>query len=271
LDRSVACTSDAECPACIPGKGGGVTATPAASADGEDLYMASVGCLSFPSIGNSESIFKLDAATGSIDWVHRTQSTEQFQSFVGGPTYHDYGFLNGPILATVDNGTVPVAVAGNKDGTIYAVNQVTGLLEWSNVLAPPPVFAGFGLFNGAVAYEAATDQFFASLYDINTYPSGNDDVLSFGGADGVTGWSDNMGTSWSSPTVANGLLFTGNLGASAVLAYDTTVGTQLAALPVPAGNVIGGTAIDNGVLYVPYGNIFGTQGGIVAYELPAAP
>lgn len=34
--------------------------------------MASVGCLSRPSIGNSDSIFKLDAATGALDWVYRT-------------------------------------------------------------------------------------------------------------------------------------------------------------------------------------------------------
>src|SRR5205085_3893016 len=96
LERSITCTTNADCPACIPGVGGGVTATPAVSADGNDVYMASVGCLSRPSIGNSDSIFRLDAATGAIDWVYRTESTEQFQSFPGGPTYHDYGFLNGP-------------------------------------------------------------------------------------------------------------------------------------------------------------------------------
>jgi|GEM_PF-1502023 len=269
LDRSVSCTSDAECPACIPGKGGGVTATAAASADGNDIYMASVGCLSFPSIGNSDSMFRLDAATGGIEWVYRTEAPEQFQSFPGGPTYHDYGFLNGPVLATVDGGTVPVAVAGGKDGTLYAVNQVTGLLEWSNVLAVAPTFAGFGLFNGAVAYEADTDQFFAALYDIDTYPSTNDHLLSFGGADGVTGWSDQIGAGWSSPTVANGVLYTGNLADPSL--YDTTLGTQQVELPVTAGNAIGGAAIENGVVYVPYGNVFGNQGGIIAYELPAAP
>jgi len=232
--------------------------------------MGSVGCLSFPSIGNSDAMFKLDAATGNVEWVYRTQSTEQFQSFVDGPTYHDYGFLNGPILANVDGGTVPVAVGGGKDGTLYAVNQLTGLLEWSNVLAPAPVFAGFGLFNGSVAYEAATDQFFASLYDIDTYSDLSDKLLSFGGADGVTGWSDQHGASWSSPTIANGVLYTGNLAESSLFAHDTTTGVEEADLTLPSGNAIGGAAIDNGVIYIPYTAVPG-NGGVVAYELPAAP
>lgn len=270
LERSISCSSDAECPACIPGKGGGVTATAAASADGNDVYMASVGCLSYPSIGNSDSIFKLDAATGAVDWVYRTEAPEQFQSFVGGPTYHDYGFLNGPILATV-GGSTPVAVAGGKDGTLYAVNQSTGLLEWSNVLAAPPTFAGFGLFNGAVAYEPGTDQFFAALYSISTYPGASDHLLSFAGADGTTGWSDQIGSSWSSPTIANGLLYVGNLADPTLFAYDTTLGTLEAELAVPGGNVLGGAAIENGVVYIPFGSVGGNTGGVVAYELPALP
>ena len=73
----------------MPAKGGGITATPAASADGEDLYVASVGCLSFPSVGNSDSMFKMDAATGAIDWVYRSRTTEQFTTFPGGPTYRE--------------------------------------------------------------------------------------------------------------------------------------------------------------------------------------
>lgn len=272
LDRDVACSVDADCPACVPGKGGGITATPAASADGEDLYVASVGCLSFPSIGNSDSMFKMDAATGAIDWVYRSRTTEQFTSFPGGPTYQDYGFLNGPILAEVDGGTTPVAVAGGKDGTLYAVDQTTGLIVWTNEVAPPPSFAGFGLFNASVAYEAATDQFFAALFDIDTYPGTSDELLSFAGVDGVTGWSYKLGNSWNSATIANGVIYTANLASSDFQAFDTTTGAQLATYAVPGGNVMGGVAVENGVVYAPFGNVFGPgQAGVVAYELPAAP
>jgi outer membrane protein assembly factor BamB len=275
-DRGVSCTTDADCPACIPGKGGGVTATAAASADGNAIYMASVGCLSFPSIGNSDSMFKLDAATGAIDWVFRTEAPEQFQSFpIGnGPTYHDYGFLNGPILAAVSDGmsgTVPVAVAGGKDGTLYAVSQSSGLLEWSNVVAPAPTFAGFGLFNGSVAYEAASDRFFAALYNIDTYPGANDRMLSFNGVDGATDWTADIGQSWSSPTVANGLVYTGTLADDSLFVFNSTTGALEHTLNAPSGNVMGGAAIDNGVVYMPYGDVFAFNlgaGGILAFALP---
>jgi outer membrane protein assembly factor BamB len=280
LERSITCSSNADCPACIPGVGGGVTATAAASSDGKDIYMASVGCLSRPSIGYSDSMFKLDAETGAIEWAYRTESVEQFQSFPFGPTYHDYGFLNGPILATV-GGTTPVAVGGGKDGTLYAVNQETGLLEWSNPLAVAPTFAGFGLFNGALAYDSNTDQFFAALYDTDSWPSSNDHMYAFSGVDGTTAWSEMPGganQSWSSVTVANGIVYAGQTSNDEVYAFDVSTGTLLHTIPQLSLTdnlmVTGGAALENGVLYVPYGNIFGgsgTQGAIVAYSLPEAP
>jgi outer membrane protein assembly factor BamB len=271
LERSISCTADADCPACVPGVGGGVTATPAASADGTSIYMASVGCLSRPSIGNSDSIFKLDAATGDIVWAYRTESIEQFQSFEGGPTYHDYGFLNGPILT--DNGT-PLAVAGGKDGAIYAVNQETGALEWSNVISAPPTFAGFGLFNGADAYDAETDQFFAALDGSTTYATSNDHLISFNGADGTTGWSELPGSSnasWSSLTLANDVLYAGTNAHSRLDAYNKATGAFIASLNVPSGQVYGGAAVENGVIYIPFGNIISGDGGVIAYQLPTAP
>lgn len=278
LDRSKSCATDADCPACVPGVGGGVTATAAVSADGNDVYMASVGCLSRPSIGNSDSIFKLDAATGTIDWVYRTQSTEQYQSFPGGPTYHDYGFLNGPILADVSDGgsgTVPVAVGGGKDGAIYAINQDTGALHWVNALASAPAFAGFGLFNGALAYDASVDRFYAFLYDIDTYPNSSDHLMAFDGVDGSIAWSGAPNqTSWSSVTVTGDILWAANLADEQITAWNKSTGASLAVLPVPNGQVSGGVAVDNGVVYVPFGNIFGggnPVGGVIAYTLPPAP
>jgi len=280
LERSISCSTNTDCPACIPGVGGGVTATPAVSPDGNNVYMASVGCLSRPSIGNSDSIFKLDASDGSIDWVYRTEAPEQFQSFPGGPTYHDYGFLNGPILATVTGGAA-VAVAGGKDGTLYAIDQTTGLLEWSNPLAVAPTFAGFGLFNGSLAYDAATDKFFGALFDIDTYASAGPHVLAFLGETGAADWTGMNGSgnvSWSSLTVANDLVYVGRVADDEFYAFNTADGTLEFTFPPPPplamvdGMMItGGAALENGVIYIPYGNIFGgggKQGAVVAFTLP---
>jgi outer membrane protein assembly factor BamB len=280
LDRSTACNVDTDCPACVAAVGGGITATAAVSPDAEDVYMASVGCLSFPSVGNSDSIFKLDAATGAVDWVHRTRTIEPFKSFgVNGPSYQDYGFLNGPVLAEVDDGiggTVAVAIGGSKDGTLYAVDQATGAAVWTNELAPAPTFAAFGLFNGAIAF--ANGDIYAALYEFTGWPGSNDHLYAFsgldggdgaGGGDGTALWSAQIGTSWGDTTVSNGIVWAGNTGTSDFYAYDAATGALLNTLQVSNGIVTGGAAVENGVIYVPYGSIFGgSGGGVIAYELP---
>ena len=80
-DTAIACTDNAECPnggMCIAGRGGGVTATPAVDQSGEVVYMNTVGCYTYPSIGDSDTIFKIDAASGDILWKNRVQPPEQF-------------------------------------------------------------------------------------------------------------------------------------------------------------------------------------------------
>src|SRR5262249_22485678 len=66
-DTAIACTSDADCSAggsCVEGLGAGVTATVSSSPDGTAIYANTVGCFTHPSIGDSDSMMKLDAATG---------------------------------------------------------------------------------------------------------------------------------------------------------------------------------------------------------------
>jgi len=267
LARSLACNVDADCPSCVAAIGGGITATAAVDESGESVYAAAVGCLSYPSVGSSDSIFKIDAATGAIIWTFRTRTSEQFAD---GPSYQDYGFLNGPILADVDDGlggTIRVAAAGGKDGTIYAVDEASGLALWSNELVTPPDFAAFGLFNGAVAYSQGN--FYASLFSFNGWPSSNDHLYSFNGQDGAVAWTDQIGASWGDSTVVNGVLYVGTQSGPTLYAYDAASGTLLRTFTVPGGTVTGGVAVENGVLYVPYGDVFGSNsGGVIAFGLP---
>ncbi|MFT4570822.1 MAG: outer membrane protein assembly factor BamB [Hyphomicrobiaceae bacterium] len=255
---STECTTDADCPSCVEISGGGVTAAPAVSADGETVYVVTVGCLSEPSVGLSDSIIALDANTGAMTWVNRTQSVEQV---IDGPPYQDFGFLNGPILASVADGgggEVAVVAAGSKDGTLYAVDQATGALVWSREVAPAPDFAGFGLFNGAVGFSGGN--FFAALYEFTGWPGSNDHAFAFSGEDGATVWSDQIGTSWGDVTIAGGVMYTGNVGASEFYAYDAATGVLLATLDVP-NSVAGGAAVVDNQLVVPFG-ILGAPGGV---------
>ena len=187
-DTAIECTLDAECPnsgTCIKGIGGGVTATPTTDPTGEWVYMNTVGCYTFPSIGESDSVFKIRASDGHVEWRHRVNDPEQFSACestgadcrdstdCGGgactekAAWHDFGFLNGPLRIEVPdgNGTKVLIVSGSKNGTLYAFDEATGDYVWTNVVRATPIspgFAGFGLFNGAITH--ADGKIFAALY-----------------------------------------------------------------------------------------------------------
>src|SRR5262249_42606667 len=178
-DTSIACTSDADCGTgtCVEARGAGVTATVATDPSGTFVYANTVGCFTFPSVGDEDSILKVDAATGSVVWKTRVDPPEQFGTcasdhsiecgdsadcaFVAAhrpppPSHPAFGSLNGPRLGQADDGlggTRELVVSGSKDGSLYARTPADGSEVWTRAVAPKPVtpaFAGFGLFNGAI-------------------------------------------------------------------------------------------------------------------------
>ncbi len=266
-DTTVECTTNADCGGtCVPGIGGGVTTTPSTSSDGETVYFVSVGCFTSPSIGNSDAFFSVDAASGAVNWIHRTQFVEQYAD---GPPYNDYGFLNGPMLVTVDDGmagTQDLLVAGSKDGSLYAVDPDTGAPVWTEVVQPAADFAGFGLFNGAIGFEDG--DIFAALYQqINEIGGPLDRLWSFSGTDGLSNWSAREDEfTWAHVALANGVLFVGAT-ANVLEVYDAATGTLLNTLGGFSARVVGGASISDGTLYVPYG-VTGNTGGVMAFALP---
>jgi outer membrane protein assembly factor BamB len=293
-DTAIACASDADCGGgtCVQARGAGVTATVAVDPDGSAVYMNTVGCFTFPSVGDSDSIFKLDAATGAVLWKTRVTPPEQFGAcagdgavdcrgladcaFVGGPCntkafYHDFGFLNGPIVAQADDGmggTRELIVSGSKDGSLYARDPATGSAVWTRVVAPvptTPAFAGFGLFDGGVGFAA--DRFFAALYDhVPPLTMPPKHLMAFSAVDGSTAWEDEIGLSWSNVGIGGGLLLTGTLAASSVYVYDAATGVRLATLGLPATSVAGPVIVD-GTVYLGYG-LGSAVGGVRAFTLP---
>ncbi len=269
-DTTVACTSAADCGGaeCVPGIGGGVTATVAVDPAGDTVYMGSVGCYTSPSIGNSDALFALDAATGAQRWLYRTRSTEQFKSGAR-PFYQDFGFLNGPLLVDASDGaggTRRLVVGPSKDGTIYALDPASGALVWSYSLVPNPVFAGFGLFNAATAW--ANDTLYASLYEtiIPPWPKTEDHLYAFSGLDGTPRWSAQIDPAWGSVAVAGGLVFVGTntttsqTGASEFYVHDATTGARLKTISTPRA-VWSGASVVDGRVYVGHG------GGVLALRV----
>lgn len=289
-DTSVTCATSADCGlgTCVDGRGSGITASPAVDPTGESIYVNTVGCYTYPSIGNSDSILKLDAASGAILWASRLNEPEQFgacsvdpsidcgdASFCPGGTcdpkanYHDFGFINGPLLVEAPDpqgGFRTLVVSGSKDGSLYALDPDSGSLVWQNAVQAEPVtpeFAGFGLFNGAVGY--ADERFHAALFQMATSQPQPEHLMAFHATDGTTDWDEEIGVSWGHIGLAGGVVWTGTQGQSALLGYDAATGAAVATLPMP-GPLTSGPSIVDGTLYVGFG-VFG-PGGVRAFELP---
>ncbi len=317
-DTRIACTSNADCDGgtCVDARGAGVTASPLADSTGRYVYMNTVGCYTFPSVGDSDSVFKIDAATGEVIWKTRVDPPEQFGFCerdpaldcgtdamcvpVGGGctipkrAYHDFGFLNGPLLVEVDDGdgTRTLVISGSKNGTLYALDEETGGIAWTNEVQPKPVtpgFAGFGLFNGAIAH--ADGRIYAALgslvparvcaHDTTRGCRADSDcagalclpapdhLMAFDARDGSIVWSANdNGPSWAHVAVWDGVLYSGAGtlagGPEKLFAYDATDGTLLADFPMPETVISRPTVAGNSV-YVGYG--IAVPGGIQAFSL----
>ncbi len=291
-DTATVCTVDSDCPAggaCIDGIGAGVTATVSTDPTGAFVYMNTVGCYTYPSIGDSDSILKLDASTGAVVWRTRVDPLEEFGACSNDASidcgfdaecgasstcdpkafYHDFGALNGPTPVAVGapvNKTL--LITGSKNGTLYALDEATGAIEWFNEVAPKPVtpaFAAFGLFNGPLAI--ANGRVHATLYDFSpsiTPPP--DHIHTFDVTDGTVLWTDDAGLSWSGVGEANGVVYSGSQVASVLTVNDAATGARLHQILLP-NNSTSVATIDGNSLYVGYG-VFAGAGGVQAYELP---
>jgi outer membrane protein assembly factor BamB len=324
-NTAIECTMDSDCPSpsagvCALGVGAGVTATPTVDPAGTFVYMNTVGCYTFPSIGESDSMFKIDAATGDVIWRNRVNAPEQFGTcvdpvdgnsgvdcgvdadcaLVGGTcvkksAYHDFGFLNGPLRIEVPDGmggTKTLIVSGSKNGTLYAFEEATGQIAWTNVVRATPIspgFAGFGLFNGAIAH--ADGRIFAAINVLapprvcsndaqrrcqsdpecengGTCPPEPKHLMAFDATTGATVWSDEIGRSWSHVAVVNGVVYAGTNATdpgtdeSWIYAYDAASGQRLATFTIPMVSAAR-AAVQGNALYVSYGLLGG--GGIAAF------
>jgi polyvinyl alcohol dehydrogenase (cytochrome) len=303
-DTSVVCESSADCPQggeCLIARGAGITAAPAVNRDGSVVYANTVGCYTFPSLGDSDSILAFDAASGDPLWKRRVQPPEQFGTCSNDRTiecgsdsfcsdggvcetkrfYHDFGFLNGPLVVDVEGREL--VASGSKDGTLYALDAANGEIVWSNEIVDTPVtpgFAGWGLFNGAVGY--AEGRFYAALHNVISPHGDIDRLQAFAVDDGQAVWSEPFPLSWGDMTVANGVLYVGDCGSNTVCnaafscegidcpigyyyVYDARRGRHIKTIEMPAP-VAGGAAIVDGTVYVPYG-LFSAQGGVIAFSV----
>jgi outer membrane protein assembly factor BamB len=289
-DTQVECTTSADCPfdgACLPGLGAAITATVAIDPTGTQVYMNTVGSQKFPSIGDSDSMLRFDAATGALVWRNRVTPPEQFGyceadtalecgtgSACGafGPCvtkafYHDFGFLNGPMLVEDTSGR-PLVVSGSKDGSLYAFDPDTGDVVWREEILPVPVspsFAAWGLFNGAIGF--ADGLVYGALYGhLSSATEPADHLKAFDVDDGAVVWEDDIGPSWGGIALAGGVVYAGTQASDEFFAYDAATGARLRSFAMST-NVAGAATVVGDTLFIPYGSL-GAGGGVQAWRLP---
>lgn len=292
-DTTRECASDDECDGgtCIEAIGAGVTAMPAPDAAGEFVYVNTVGCYTYPSVGDSDAMMKLDAETGETIWLNRVDEPEQFGFCTDDPpvecstnlmctgtggacqekgVYHDFGFLNGPLLIEVPGVTGPttLVVSGSKNGTLYAFDPDDGEIVWTNEIAPKPVspgFAAWGLFNGALGYDG--DRIYAALHGLTPDPDPDrENLQAYDPRDGSTVWTAPFEQSWAHAGVGQGIVVSGSNAEAAFFCHDARTGRRLASFPLPA-TTVSRAAIVGDRLYIGYG-ITTNAGGVRAYALP---
>ena len=166
-----------------------------------------------------DNVYALSASTGALVWSYTT----------GG------GVSSSPAVA---NGTVFV---GSDDGYVYALSAATGSVTWSYRVGgvgelSPAVDDGV-VFVGGWSYSKAPAYGHAKLYALDASTGAPKWVQKFG-----------SGPAYSSPAVANGVVYIGRLDGT-VLALDAATGdTDWSYLT--GGDVYSSPAIADGTVYV---------------------
>ncbi|MET0343935.1 MAG: PQQ-binding-like beta-propeller repeat protein [Polyangiales bacterium] len=290
-DTSVECSADADCPGggkCESAVGGSVSAGFTFDPDGKSMYVNTVGCYTFPQVGDTNAMMKLDAKTGAVKWLRRFSENEQFnycrgsskecrtasdcsggEACVPKTNYYDFGFINAPLLIDAQDGKGgkrKLLVSGEKSGQLIALHADSGEVAWINRVLPiprSPGFASYGLFNGKLGY--ADGKIFAALYELSpTPPPAPDHLTAFSEVDGKIAWADDIGRSWSSLTVHDGVVYAGTQTAPELYAYNTRSGARLATYKLPFNTAAPGLVADD-MLFIGYGVYFG--GGLRAFHI----
>jgi polyvinyl alcohol dehydrogenase (cytochrome) len=125
------------------------------------LYVGTGEANSGPAHPNTDALLSFDLDTGKIVWAHQATSNDVYNSgcFPGretskncsGPTvYRDVDFGASTIFATAPNGK-DLVLAGQKSGSVWAMNPDNGEVVWRNAL-------GHGTAMGGVHWGIAADE-----------------------------------------------------------------------------------------------------------------
>jgi len=236
----------------------------------------------------TDSIVKLNAATGKIEWYYQLTPHALCDWDLQGP----------PLL--IEAGGRSLVVAAGKGGIVIAVDRETGKLVWkrpvgihnghdqdgleamkgnlSNLTIPLNVYPGA---RGGVPAPASTDgeRIFVPVVNNSTTLVSQEggvpgqaftgEIVALDAADGTIDWKHSFRSATMGATSAVNNLVFGTELTGRLFALDGKTGKQVWEIGLPAGT-LAGLAFSTNTLIAPAGNTLGGSGGtpeIVAYKL----
>lgn len=126
-----------------------VWTTPTIDVERQRIYVGTGENTSTPATELSDAIIALDMKTGAIEWVFQATRDDAYNNACGfrrGPNCPkedgpDFDFGAAPVLADLPRGG-QILVAGQKSGTVHALNPENGDVVWQTVLSQGTALGG---------------------------------------------------------------------------------------------------------------------------------
>jgi hypothetical protein len=211
------------------------------------------------------AVLALDSESGRLHWA--------FTPHANDTTACDFDFGATANVLRI-NGRTYFGIGG-KDGTYYVLDALTsnphGRTLWSTNVVPGG--SGGGFYGGA-AYDGrriVSTTGFGDFLGCNS-PFQEPSIHAFDVRTGSVAWEGQLSQSFAATTAGDGVVFTTFPGTPNGLpptlnVYDTTKGTQLANMSLPASTIAPVTPVA-GMLLVPMGKYTdGSGGGLAAYTI----
>jgi len=210
----------------------------------------------------SDSLIAIDYLTGKLVW--NTQFTMDdawtYGTLVSGGVDGDVGATPNLFEAAGK----PVVGVGDKPGTYYALDRMTGDVVWKQKLTD-----GSGFQGGVMAPAAVAN---GMVYVVSNNGTRSSTVFALRTEDGMPQWNhDITDPTFGGPAYGNGVLYVGDQAGN-IYALDAANGGELWTTSVPQRRG-GGFSLVDGMLLTGYGMHFSESrmepltGGLVMYSL----
>jgi polyvinyl alcohol dehydrogenase (cytochrome) len=232
-----------------PANGAAIWSSPSADAELGIAYFTTGNNYTGVAGDQSDSIIALDLETGALLWKFQATANDVYTTVNFGPG-PDYDFGTNPIL--FDAGGKKLVGAGQKSGTFWALDRMTGQMVWSR-----EVTRGCGI--GGIFNNGAFD---GTRILVTSWPCAGGAVLAaLDPATGSPQWMMPMpAQSWAPITVVNGVGFVPSQ--NVLNAFETATGRMLASFTAGGSISSGAVAIDGRVFFgsgvPPLAGMFGS-------------